>query len=254
MGDGIFVLDTAHEGDAAVIATFSAAERRLLKDFYKNSDIDRYRCQTTTTKRLLYVGRETPSLKNYPNVLKHLTKYKGILNQRREVTNGVIQFFQLQWPRDADIFEGRKIVVPYRSEIAAFAFNSQQWYCRSDCYVITEGNELYSLWYLLAILNSPIGYAWLYYKGKRKGSMLELFQVPLSEIPIATPPAKVKGQLEKLVEKRLGLAAGPAALAVEQEIDQVVYGLYGLTAEEIAIVEGSGKRKEHPAVQSEATE
>lgn len=45
------------------------------------------------------------------------------------------------------------------------------------------------------------------------------------------------------MEKRLGLEAGPKAEAVEQEIDQVVYGLYGLTEEEIGIVEGSMKRK-----------
>lgn len=47
--------------------------------------------------------------------------------------------------------------------------------------------------------------------------------------------------LEKLVEKRLGMESGDKAEAVEREIDQVVYGLYELTAEEVAIVEGSGK-------------
>lgn len=53
----------------------------------------------------------------------------------------------------------------------------------------------------------------------------------------------MKAQLEKLVEKRLGMEAGPKAEAVEREIDQVVYGLYGLTEEEIRIVEESVKRK-----------
>lgn len=35
------------------------------------------------------------------------------------------------------------------------------------------------------------------------------------------------------------LPPGAAALAIEQQIDQVVYGLYGLTAAEVALVEGS---------------
>jgi len=246
MGDGIFVLDTAHESDSVVIQSFTATEKKLLKLFYKNSDITRYSSSKQTTKRLLYLGRETSSLKNYPNVLKHLSRFKGVLSQRREVQNGVIQFFQLQWPREPAIFEGPKIVVPYRSEQAAFAFNDEQWYCRSDCYVITEGNEEYSLPFILAILNSRVGFAWLYHKGKRKGSMLELFQVPLSEVPIAKPSVKVKAQLEKLVEKRLGLTSVATdarqraeAERIEREIDQVVYALYGLTAEEVAIVEGS---------------
>jgi hypothetical protein len=202
----------------------------------------------------LYIGRETDSLVRYPNVLRHLSKFRGVLQQRREVENGTIQFFQLQWPREADIFEGSKIVVPYRCEEAAFALNAEQWFCRSDCYVITQHKEDYSLLFLLAILNSSISYTWLYYKGKRKGNMLELFQVPLAEIPVAKPTVKVKVQLEKLVEKRLGLEAGPEAEAVEREIDQVVYGLYGLTEEEIKIVEGSVKRKgssDHPSAEGE---
>ena len=35
------------------------------------------------------------------------------------------------------------------------------------------------------------------------------------------------------------LPPGAAALAIEQQIDQVVYGLYGLTAAEVALVEAS---------------
>ncbi|MBK9765172.1 MAG: hypothetical protein IPO87_17980 [Flavobacteriales bacterium] len=57
--------------------------------------------------------------------------------------------------------------------------------------------------------------------------------------------------MEKLVEKRLGMEAGAKAEAVEREIDQVVYGLYGLTDQEIKIVEGSGKRKVSHAEDSE---
>ncbi|WP_300978482.1 hypothetical protein [Flavobacterium sp.] len=38
--------------------------------------------------------------------------------------------------------------------------------------------------YILALLNSKLFFLWLSYKGKRKGDMLELYQKPLSEIPI----------------------------------------------------------------------
>jgi hypothetical protein len=54
-----------------------------------------------------------------------------------------------------------------------------------------------------------------------------------------TPFTTAKSQLEWQVIRRLGMVAGPAAEAVEREIDQVVYGLYGLTEEEIAVVEGN---------------
>jgi hypothetical protein len=42
-----------------------------------------------------------------------------------------------------------------------------------------------------------------------------------------------------LVEKILaGKERGEDTTALEREIDEIVYGLYGLTAEEIAVVEG----------------
>ena len=96
-------------------------------------------------------------------------------------------------------------------------------------------------------------YYYLNRYGDKRADFPKIKGTYLNRLPIADPPAKVKAQLEKLVEKRLGLAAaakaadaeaaGAKAEAVEREIDQVVYGLYGLTAEEIKIVEGRGKRK-----------
>lgn len=47
-----------------------------------------------------------------------------------------------------------------------------------------QANARYALGYLLAVLNSRLYFQWLFHRGKRKGRMLELFQIPLSEIPI----------------------------------------------------------------------
>lgn len=76
-----------------------------------------------------------------------------------------------------------------------------------------------------------------------QGDYFMLSKFYMEKIPVVIPSAKVKAQLEKLVERRLGMKPGTEAEAIEQEIDQVVYGLYGLTAEEIAVVEGSVKKK-----------
>ena len=53
----------------------------------------------------------------------------------------------------------------------------------ADVYFITESKGV-SLKALLALLNAKWCYFWLYHKGKRKGEALELYQQPLSEIPI----------------------------------------------------------------------
>jgi adenine-specific DNA-methyltransferase len=128
------------------------------------------------------------SLSGFPNVAEHLEKFKSILADRREVEDRRIEYFQLQWPRTESIFTGAKIVVPYRSGSNSFAHDSSEWFCRSDGYVITQKSAVYDLKYLLALLNSRLYFQWLYHRGKRKGEMLELFQVPLSEIPIKRIP------------------------------------------------------------------
>jgi adenine-specific DNA-methyltransferase len=51
---------------------------------------------------------------NIPNIIKHLAKFKPILEARRENIKGIIKFFQLQWPREESIFKNKKIMIPYR--------------------------------------------------------------------------------------------------------------------------------------------
>jgi len=242
-GDGIFVFDLDNPRDKRVAGAFSEKEKKLLRKFYKNSDITRYVCNSQTAKRLLYIGRDFDDLSEYPKVLEHMKKFRSILEKRREVANGVIKYFQLQWPRDQVIFTGPKIVVPYRSNENAFAYSDTEWFCRSDCYVITQKYPTYTLAYFLALLNSKLYFQWLFHRGKRKGKTLEMFQIPLSEIPIKRIDDAGQKEFIKLTDSILTVKAQDERIdtsALERKIDQMVYKLYGLTKEEIKIVEGSG--------------
>ena len=90
------------------------------------------------------------------------------------------------------------------------------------------------------LLNSKLYYVWLYNRGKRKGENLELCQKPLSEIPIKKATPSQQQQIVDLVNKILATKkTDPNAntSALEREIDGIVYGLYGLTEEEIAVIE-----------------
>jgi adenine-specific DNA-methyltransferase len=241
-GDGIFVFDSANARDNQVISRFAPSERALLKRFFKNSDIRRYWCSSRAEKYLLYIGRDLRSLRGYPNVAAHLNTYKAILSDRREVENGRIEFFQLQWPRAEHIFVGPKLVVPYRSERNTFAYDASEWFCRSDCYVITQKSTAYDLRYLLALLNSKLYYLWLYHRGKRKGEVLELFQVPLSEIPVRRIPMHQQQPYIRVADaiteaKKHDPEEDTEGL--EHEIDLLVYELYGLTLEEVSLIEAA---------------
>jgi adenine-specific DNA-methyltransferase len=245
--DGIFVFDLENNRDFKVLNSFNSYEKEYVKDFYKNSEIGRFYSNTKASKKLLYLDRSITSIDNLPKIKEHLMKYYEIIKDRREVKSGQINYFNLQWSRKKEIFLGKKIVVPYRSKINTFAYNEIEWFCRSDCYVITKKCKELDLKYLLSLLNSKLFFIWLYYKGKRKGKLLELFQTPLSEVPIKEISSEKQKPFLEVVDKILMITKCEDYFEnpdkrdnvekLEKKIDQLVYDLYKLTPEEIKIVE-----------------
>ena len=200
---------------------------KYIKPFFKNSDIRRYVSATETDKELLY---SDGTIELPPQILAHLKKFKPILVQRREYKTGKIKWFELQWARSKSLFEKPKIVTPYRCKQATFAYNEIPFYAATDVYYITEkGNNTDKLKALLGILNSTLINVWLYHRGKRKGETLELFSTSLRQIPIILP--KDLQPLVDLVTRRM------RGELLDKEIDTLVYELYGLTDEEITIIE-----------------
>lgn len=133
-----------------------------------------------------------------------------------------------------------KIVAPYRSKDNRFSFTEKEAYGSQDVYYITEKDKDINLKYVLALLNSKLYYLWLYYRGKRKGNTLELYQKPLSEVPIINADQEIKGALINLVSQILDIkekSPEENVTNLERRIDMIVYDLYGLTPEEIKIVE-----------------
>lgn len=235
MKDGIFVLDLTNARDRERYESFSEKEKqKFCKPFFKNSEIARYHCNVKNTKVLIYIGKETESLTGYPNIEEHLNRFLPVLQRRREAQNGSIKAFQLQWARTKSIFEGDKIVVPYRTRENAFAFNTGDWFCRSDAYVITPKKKTVNLFTILGILNSQLSFVWLYNRGKRKGEILELFQVPLSEIPLPLldeeSQVRIANLAQTITESKNNKSGDASDL--ETEIDNILFNAFGLSEEE----------------------
>jgi hypothetical protein len=95
--------------------------------------------------------------------------------------------------------------------------------------------------WLLGILNSKLTY-WYYRRisSQIQSGFARFIAQYVAQIPIATPddPAQLDGLVTKiLVAKRANPAADVTRL--ETELDQFVYQLYGLTPNDIKIVEGT---------------
>jgi len=224
--------------------------------FYKNSNIHKW--FTDITPSLFLINISYPENKNIdfnqiPNLKNHLSRFEPILKGRKSNDNGLRAVMKAGywWTftiRQID-FTQPKIVVPQRSPSNIFGYNESPWYTSADVYFITKKDESIYLKYVLALLNSKLYYVWLYHRGKRKGETLELYQKPLSEIPIKKiSPGEQKPFIE-IADKIISITNSGDYLTnskkhtlvkeYEKQIDQMVYELYGLTEEEIALLENS---------------
>jgi len=227
-------------------------ERSIVKPLYKNSDIHRWHNSDTTQYYIIYSKRNTP-IKKYPYIYKHLLKYRKLIEAIRK-SDGEI-WYSIVRPREERIFSSPKIVAPQRSNENTFSYNEYDYYGSSDIYYIVQKKNInnISLKYVLALLNSSPYYIWLYEKGKRKGNSLELYQTPLSEIPIKEILPENQKPFVELVNNILKTTTSEDFVnntkkllkirSYEKQIDQLVYKLYDLTPEEIGVVEEATKQE-----------
>ena len=183
----------------------------------------------------------TDNVNNYSEI--HYNIIYDILENRKTTANGLDKVLKdgYWWPleskRKVD-FDGRKIIVPQRSRTNTFGYNEMPWYASAAVYFITQPKENYELKYILGILNSKLIYKWLFYRGKRKGDMLELYQKPLSEIPIAKAKEEQQNVIVEIVDQILQKKKQKEETKLlENQIDLMVYKLYDLTYEEVKIVD-----------------
>ena len=136
-------------------------------------------------------------------------------------------------------FEKPKMMLPDIAVKNQVTFDITGSYCVNTAYVIISDNKS-----LLAVLNSTVVlYFYASITSSIRGGYLRFIRQYLEQIPIPTLTKEQEKNLETLVDQILiTKAADPTAdtSALEAEIDQLVYGLYGLTDAEIAIVEGKG--------------
>ncbi|CAN2188453.1 TaqI-like C-terminal specificity domain containing protein [Candidatus Nanopelagicaceae bacterium] len=230
VGAGIF---RVQEGDWADIANSTNA-----KPFFKNSAIRRWKSDSEPSSYLLYLYQERKPTK--PE-LKYLQTFREILQGRGGVVSGDYEWWSIHRSRRTEIFEGPKIVCPQRSGLNTFAFNEQSWYGSADVYFITAKNDDFDLKPVLSLLNSKLYYCWFYNRGKRKGEALELFQIPLSELPIPKLPAKSAIELSRLATLAIDQAGGgklDLLSETEAKIDDIVFECFNLSGEErIAVLD-----------------
>ena len=159
-------------------------ERGLLRKVIKNSDIQKYHIDWKN-KHLIYTNNET-IIDNYPNIKKHLEKYKKILESKSECRDGLYSWYRLQRPRREQLFSApEKIVVPFLSTENRFALDDVGFYGTADTYVIVPTRKCtVDIRYVLALLNSKLLEFFHKNTAKLKDIKYEYLRKPLSSMPI----------------------------------------------------------------------
>jgi type I restriction-modification system DNA methylase subunit/predicted type IV restriction endonuclease len=252
-------LDAAFVYDSKSIATLKL-EKTILKKLVIGGEIERFRIQPKSGKQILYITRET-NIKEIPNSIRALEKFKPKLDTRVETAQGIIPWYTLYRPRRTKLFEGKKILVRQTSDIIRAAFDDTKWYCLKSGIVIqlpVDSSVEYQ--YLVALLNSRLmNFIYNFFVGEQarvfpEVKPVQLFKLPIRIIDATNSHEVIIGQnlLRLVMEMTKLLAAAEISKspnektrlqrqidATDHEIDRLVYELYSLTEEEIKIVEGT---------------
>ncbi|TDT71445.1 adenine-specific DNA-methyltransferase [Hypnocyclicus thermotrophus] len=186
---------------AFIFKEFNEKFKKYLRPFYKSPDINIYNIDERNKYWILYLDNK---IKINNELEEYLRPFYDKLIERREVKTKKINWYELQWARDEEIFKKEKIVSRQRCKLNMFAYTKKDFYGSADIYYLTKKESSINLFYILGYLNSSTFYKWFYYNGKRKGKNLELYATPLKETPIYYPndDEKVK-YIEKLVRKQI---------------------------------------------------
>jgi len=92
----------------------------------------------------------------YPGAMSYIGHNKEKLLKRRECQKGIRKWYELQWGRKQKIFEGQKIVFPFKASSNRFALDVGSYFSADVYALILKEDSFFTYDFLLYILNSKI--------------------------------------------------------------------------------------------------
>jgi len=179
-----------------------------------------------------------PAVKEYlRQFYKELKPRNGSENTGRK--HGRYKWYEIQDNTAYyDEFEKEKVVWGLTADKWAFAYDDEKHYLPSNGYILTS-TEI-SIKYLLALLNSKLMEFYFGFEGiMTAGGAYTLKHETISKFPIKCLNEQEQKPFDDLVDCILAKKEkGEDTIAKEEQIDQMVYKLYGLTDKEIDIIDG----------------
>jgi hypothetical protein len=225
----------------------------LLKPLLRGRDVRKYSCNYAELHLITTFPTYNLDINNFIAIKKYLENFLPKLNQTgesfinhlgikdttRKKTNN--KWFETQDSTSyANEFDKPKIIFSEIVSEPQFYYDEENFYPEATVFFISGKN----LKFLTALLNSKaVTFLFkTFYMGGELVGKIRYKKSFLENVPLPIPTIKQEEQIEKIVDQILHLKKdNPSAdtSALEREIDLMVYELYGLSEEEIGIVEGS---------------
>ena len=232
-----FVIDQAKRDELVEEDSHSAD---LIKPWLRGMDINRWKADWAGLY-IIFASRGV-DIDQYPAIKEHLNWFRGDLEKR--ATASLHPWYELQQPQEGihHLFGHSKIVWPDITPEARFAYDATGSYVDITCFAVpTE-----SAW-MLAVMNSGlVEFLLCQVTSTLRGGYLRPKRQYTTRLPIVTPDAEARTELEALTNEILSLEDSPEQVeAIEREIDAIVFHTYGLSAPERKLVlDWLGERRE----------
>jgi len=231
-----FIID-GKKKDELIAADPKSAE--IIKPILRGRDIKRYKAEFADLWIIVVKKNFANEFMNKYHVLYNYVKnFENELKNRGQVKNGSHHWIEIDnSPTDAYLeeFEKEKIVWNRIASIKLFSLVKEPFLIQDSMHFIT-GSDLN---FISSILNSTL-YVWLMNLiigkavGGNAGNSDNVRKLPIPKISEEAQQPFI----EKVNQILSAKERGEDTCDLEREIDAMVYQLYELTAEEIAIVEG----------------
>jgi adenine-specific DNA-methyltransferase len=142
-------------------------EKELIKPWIKSSYIEKNVVSREDSYIIYSDLIHNPE--EYNNAISYIELQKEKLLKRRECQKGIRKWYELQWGRDQRIFEGEKIVFPFKASSNRFAFDKGSYFSADVYALILKENVPFTYEFLLYLLNSKIYEFYFKTFGKKLG-------------------------------------------------------------------------------------
>ena len=211
----------------------------IIKPFVNGENVRKYSIDWKNSYIIL--AKTGIDLNLYPSVFRYLEKYKDKLVNRSDKG---INWWDLRRCSYYNVFDSPKILYPDIALESRFTLDTKGYYPNATLFCIPIED-----YYLLAILNSKL--MWFYLSkicpvlgDINKRGRLRLKTIYLKNLPIKKSKDTDMNFYEQIVKEILeSKKQGKDTTSLEDQINRMVYELYGLTEEEIGVVEGKNNIK-----------